>query len=263
MMSGLTCIHRGLACSGEEYLKVGERRWLAGFCSPRDERTTETNLGDNLQFLPLTILRLRHRSLQPLQRLAVESLPHPQISNSNLCPPPLPGGPETGPPSSRALPPMEQTRTQTHRRTRNYQLDLPPGRAHQHGKLLTHPLQDTQPIILRQRLQKIPNRIPLIHPSHMPLQLLHNLRLIPRTQRRRRQNKRQLRILLKHLRERGNRFGRTIQRRRLGRRGILYDNTHTPRQPHLHPSPAPASPQPNHPQPVPPPGAGDHPSNHT
>ena len=56
-------------------------------------------------------------------------------------------------------------------RTCNNQLHLPTVRAHQLSELLTHPLQQSQPVILRQRLQEVLDGPALVGASRVLLQL--------------------------------------------------------------------------------------------
>lgn len=56
-------------------------------------------------------------------------------------------------------------------RTRDDQLHFPPIGAHQLGKLLTDPLQQAEPIVLRQRLQEVLDGAALVSAAGMLFQL--------------------------------------------------------------------------------------------
>lgn len=101
-------------------------------------------------------------------------------------------------PSSTPSRPIRWEKKVTNLRAGNVQLNLPPMRAHERSKLLHNALQQTQPVVLRQRIQEVLEDAVLVGggATGNPLELGHDLLLIRGAQGRRVQDGGELGILL-------------------------------------------------------------------
>lgn len=125
-------------------------------------------------------------------------------------------------PNSLLLPPLPQQDVKTYRSASNHQLNLTPIRTHQRTKLLHDALQNTQPVVARERLEEVLDNAVFVLAAQVLLQLGHNLLLVRDRQRRRAQQRRQLRIFLEHAAERVERLGGRFERGGLCGCGVLF-----------------------------------------
>lgn len=110
----------------------------------------------------------------------------------------------------------------THLSTGNHQIHLPPRRTHELPKLLADPLKYAQSIVIRQRLEEVLDRVALVLGAHVPLQLLDDLRLVPRAQGRGHEDLGEIDVFLHHFVEGRERFGDRVQGGGFDCCGVLY-----------------------------------------
>ncbi len=112
---------------------------------------------------------------------------------------------------------------ESYRRARHSHLHLAAMHADELAKLLTHAFEQTEPVVLRQRLEEVAQRggAAAAAAASLSQELVDDLRFVGRLQLRHRQHGRQLAVALEQLRQRRHGARDAVERRALDRCRVL------------------------------------------